>query len=118
MCLIIFLCLKGADNVIFQRLSKAGDSYINQTIVHLNNFARAGYRTLCFACVDISESFYTTWKDEYLKASAVLVNRDYLKNKVAEKIEKGLELIGVAAIENKLQDNVIMLIIILCLYYI
>lgn len=75
-------------------------------MVHLNNFARAGYRTLCFAYTNISESFYKTWKDEYLKASTVLINRDHAKNKVAEKIERKLKLIGVTAIENKLQNDV------------
>jgi len=80
--------------------------------MHLNDFARSGYRTLCFAYKNISESFYNKWKDEYLKASTVLINRESAKNKVAEKIEKKLTLIGVTAIENKLQDNVSYL----CLY--
>lgn len=78
-------------------------------MVHLNNFARAGYRTLCFAYVDISENFYKTWKDEYLKASIILTDRDTAKNRVAEKIERELTLVGVTAIENKLQDNVSLL---------
>lgn len=73
---------------------------------HLNKFAYAGYRTLCFAYVDVSESFYKTWKDEYLKASAALIHRDYAKNEVAKKIEKDLRLIGATAIKNELQDNV------------
>jgi len=80
--------------------------------MHLNDFARLGYRTLCFAYKNISESFYNRWKDEYLNASNVLINRESAKNKVAEKIEKKLMLIGVTAIENKLQDNVSYL----CLY--
>jgi len=75
-------------------------------MVHLNNFARAGYRTLCFAYVNISESFYKAWKHEYINAAAVVMNRDAAKNKVADKIERELKLIGVTAIENKLQDNV------------
>jgi len=74
--------------------------------MHLNDFARSGYRTLCFAYKNISESFYNSWKNEYLNASTVLINRENAKNKVAEKIEKKLMLIGVTAIENKLQDNV------------
>lgn len=89
-----------------KRLSKSGNKYKNQTIVHLNNFARAGYRTLCFAYVNVSENFYKTWKDEYVRATAVLKNRDSTKNEIAEKIERELKLIGVTAIENKLQHNV------------
>lgn len=80
--------------------------YKDQTMVHLNYFDHAGYRTLCFAYANISESFYEIWNEEYLKASTVLENREVAKNKVAEKIEKNLKLIGVTAIENKIQDNV------------
>lgn len=75
-------------------------------MVHLNNFARAGYRTFCFAYVNISETFYEKWRNEYLKASSVLINRDDAINKVATKVERKLKLIGVAAVENKLQENV------------
>lgn len=89
-----------------KRLSRDGEVYGKSTADHLYKFARAGYRTLCFACADISESFYQTWEDEYLKASATLVDRDRVKNKVAEKIETGLRLIGATAIENDLQDDV------------
>jgi len=41
-----------------------------------------------------------------MEATAVLLNRDTAKNRVADKIERELKLIGVTAIENKLQDNV------------
>eukprot|EP00102_Acyrthosiphon_pisum_P016390 XP_008187336.2 PREDICTED: probable phospholipid-transporting ATPase IA isoform X2 [Acyrthosiphon pisum] len=102
----IKLFCKGADTGIIKRLSKSGEKYKHQSLMHLNDFARSGYRTLCFAYKNISESFYNRWKDEYLNASTVLINRESAKNKVAEKIEKKLTLIGVTAIENKLQDNV------------
>lgn len=97
---------QGADTAVFKCLSKSGEMYKNKSMVHLNNFARAGYRTLCYAYANISESFYNVWKDEYLKASAVLINRDTAKNKVAEKIERKLILIGVTATENKLKNDV------------
>ncbi|XP_060857421.1 probable phospholipid-transporting ATPase IA isoform X2 [Metopolophium dirhodum] len=102
----IKLFCKGADTGIIKRLSKSGEKYKHQSLMHLNDFARSGYRTLCFAYKNISKSFYNRWKDEYLNASTVLINRESAKNKVAEKIEKKLTLIGVTAIENKLQDNV------------
>lgn len=84
----------------------------------MNNFARSGYRTLCFAYVNISESFYEKWKDEYRKASTVLQNRDTAISIVADKIEKKLKLIGVTAIENKLQDNVYRFVLLIILIYI
>ncbi|XP_025203440.1 probable phospholipid-transporting ATPase IA [Melanaphis sacchari] len=102
----IKLFCKGADTSIIKRLSKSGEKYKNQSLMHLNDFARSGYRTLCFAYKNISEGAYNKWKHKYLNASAVLVNRETAKNKVAEIIEKKLTLIGVTAIENKLQDNV------------
>jgi len=97
---------QGADTAIFGRLSTSGGEYKNRTAVHLNNFARAGYRTLCFAYANVSERFYAAWNDEYVRATAVVVNRDRAQDRVAEKIEKRLILVGATAIENDLQDNV------------
>ncbi|XP_050444452.1 phospholipid-transporting ATPase IA-like isoform X2 [Adelges cooleyi] len=102
----IRLYCKGADTAIFQRLSKTGKKYAKQTTVHLNTFANEGLRTLCYAYVDVSESFYASWKSNYLKASTVLQNRDAAKDRVAGEIEKDMILTGATAIEDKLQNNV------------
>lgn len=75
-------------------------------MLHLEEFANAGYRTLCFAYVEISEHFYTNWNEEFVKASNVLTNRDFSIDEVAKLIETNLILLGATAVEDKLQDQV------------
>lgn len=54
---------KGADTVIYERLSENGpsaglDDYRDTTLEHLEAFASEGLRTLCFASADIPENHY------------------------------------------------------------
>lgn len=76
------------------------------TLTHLEEFANNGYRTLCFAYAKISENFYTSWNEQFIKASNVLTNREESIDKVAKLIEKDLILLGATAVEDKLQDQV------------
>lgn len=76
------------------------------TLMHLDEFANTGYRTLCFAYAEISENFYSTWNAEFVKASNVLTNREVTINNVAKLIETDLILLGATAVEDKLQDQV------------
>jgi magnesium-transporting ATPase (P-type) len=43
------LFCKGADTVIFKRLTNSQDGVAEASLKHLEEFARAGYRTLCMA---------------------------------------------------------------------
>lgn len=43
------LYCKGADNVIFERLSEDGKMFVNETKEHLLEFGNDGLRTLCLA---------------------------------------------------------------------
>ncbi|KAF3836523.1 hypothetical protein F7725_029081 [Dissostichus mawsoni] len=58
------LYCKGADNVIFERLTEASQ-YKELTMAHLEEFATEGLRTLCFAYVDLEEEAYQEWLKEY-----------------------------------------------------
>lgn len=97
---------QGADTVIFERLSKEGERYKETTLNHLDEFANAGYRTLCFAYAEIDEFLYADWNEEFIKASNALVNRDAAIDEVAKLIEINLILLGATAVEDKLQDQV------------
>jgi len=92
--------------VIFERLSKEGEKYKSMTIMHLEEFANAGFRTLCFAYAEISENYYTNWNEEFIKATNVLTNREVAIDEVAKLIEINLILLGATAVEDKLQDQV------------
>ncbi|XP_065751972.1 phospholipid-transporting ATPase IB isoform X2 [Phocoena phocoena] len=99
------LYCKGADNVIFERLSK-DSKYMEETLCHLEYFATEGLRTLCVAYADLSESDYAEWLKVYQEASTILKDRAQRLEECYEIIEKNLLLLGATAIEDRLQAGV------------
>uniref|UniRef100_A0A8D0H6Q8 Phospholipid-transporting ATPase n=1 Tax=Sphenodon punctatus TaxID=8508 RepID=A0A8D0H6Q8_SPHPU len=99
------LYCKGADNVIFERLSK-DSQYMEQTLCHLEYFATEGLRTLCIAYVDLSENSYKDWLNVYNETSTILKDRTQKLEECFEIIEKDLLLLGATAIEDRLQAGV------------
>uniref|UniRef100_A0A4W6DPB6 Phospholipid-transporting ATPase n=1 Tax=Lates calcarifer TaxID=8187 RepID=A0A4W6DPB6_LATCA len=99
------LYCKGADNVIFERLTGASQ-YKELTVAHLEQFATEGLRTLCFAYVDLEEDAYQEWLKEYNQASTVLKDRAQKLEECYELLEKNLMLLGATAIEDRLQAGV------------
>ncbi|RWS24531.1 phospholipid-transporting ATPase ID-like protein, partial [Leptotrombidium deliense] len=102
----IFLYCKGADSVIFERLSASSNEIKNETTEHLNKFAGDGLRTLCLAKRQLDENVFEKWRLRLHEASTSLDNREDKVNSVYEEIEQNLLLIGATAIEDKLQDGV------------
>ncbi|OWK00832.1 ATP8A2 [Cervus elaphus hippelaphus] len=99
------LYCKGADNVIFERLSK-DSKYMEETLCHLEYFATEGLRTLCVAYADLSERDYEEWLQVYQEASTILKDRAQRLEECYEIIEKNLLLLGATAIEDRLQAGV------------
>lgn len=64
------------------------------TLIHLDEFACKGLRTLCLATKEISESEYSAWKNEFIDAENAINNREEKIEEVAAKLEKDLVLIG------------------------
>ncbi|KAF9460763.1 aminophospholipid-transporting P-type ATPase [Collybia nuda] len=96
---------KGADTVILERLSK-NQPYTEKTLIHLEDYATDGLRTLCLAYRDISEQEYRQWSAIYDQAAATINGRGDALDQAAELIEKDLFLLGATAIEDKLQEGV------------
>ncbi|CAO3680797.1 unnamed protein product [Umbelopsis ramanniana] len=101
----IKLYCKGADTVILERLSD-NNPFTEETLVHLEDFATEGLRTLCLAMREIPEEEYNRWSQIYDQAATTLTNRADELDKAAEMIEQNLFLLGATAIEDKLQDGV------------
>ncbi|KAA1470665.1 calcium transporting ATPase [Dentipellis sp. KUC8613] len=101
----IKLYCKGADNVILERLSK-NQPFTDKTLVHLEDYATEGLRTLCIAYRDIPDSEYRQWATIYDQAAATINGRGEALDKAAEIIEKDMFLLGATAIEDKLQEGV------------
>ncbi|KAJ8470957.1 hypothetical protein OPV22_025300 [Ensete ventricosum] len=103
---ILLLC-KGADNVIFDRLSKNGRLYESDTSRHLNEYGEAGLRTLALAYRVLDESEYSAWNTEFLKAKTTIgPDREAQVERVSDIMERELILVGATAVEDKLQKGV------------
>ncbi|XP_060089107.1 phospholipid-transporting ATPase IK-like [Heteronotia binoei] len=102
---LIKLYTKGADMVILERLHSdwSSEAY---TIKALNSFAEESLRTLCLAVKEVEEEAYDEWSKKHHAASILLQNRAQELDKVYEEIEQDLLLLGVTAIEDKLQEGV------------
>ncbi|KZP17756.1 Ca-transporting ATPase [Athelia psychrophila] len=96
---------KGADTVILERVAR-NQPYTEKTMLHLEEYATDGLRTLCLAYRDISEAEYAQWATIYNQAAATINGRGDALDAAAELIEKDLFLLGATAIEDKLQDGV------------
>lgn len=101
----ILLYTKGADTVIYERLSP-DQPYGDITISHLQEFASEGLRTLCLAVAELDPKQYEEWNKIFYAASTTIINREEELDKAAELVEKNLFLLGATAIEDKLQDGV------------
>jgi phospholipid-translocating ATPase len=73
---------------------------------HLNDFANQGLRTLLYGYRYLIEDEYQLWKKLYNEATTSLVNRQDKIEEIAQSIESALELAGVTAIEDRLQQGV------------
>ncbi|EEY57894.1 P-type ATPase (P-ATPase) Superfamily [Phytophthora infestans T30-4] len=114
----IELLCKGADNVIFERLAAdqatmpGGMSY-EQASDQLTLYAKDGMRTLCLAYKIISRQEYEDWNARYTQAHAsmeeLVKRRQGRANAIdplMNEIERDLVLLGVTAVQDKLQAGV------------
>ncbi|XP_072978047.1 probable phospholipid-transporting ATPase 4 [Typha angustifolia] len=103
---LLLLC-KGADSIIFERLSKNGKMFESDTTKHLNEYGEAGLRTLALAYRVLQESEYAAWNAEFVKAKTTIGgDREGQLEHVSDLIEKELILVGATAVEDKLQKGV------------
>ncbi|KAL2243223.1 probable phospholipid-transporting ATPase 4 isoform X3 [Sesamum indicum] len=103
---ILLLC-KGADSIIFDRLSSNGRTYEEATTKHLNDYGEAGLRTLALAYKKLDEAEYSAWNDEFMKAKTSFgADREANLERVSDMMERELILVGATAVEDKLQEGV------------
>lgn len=103
----IRLYCKGADSKVMKKIRPDTDAdLVNRTNHDLHTFAKSGLRTLVIASKVISNDFYADWDARYQEASRMFEGRDASMDALGHEIEDNLELIGVTAIEDKLQAGV------------
>ena len=107
---LIFIYMKGSDSKIFQNINEYSiKNVLSKTKEHTDNFSKRGLRTLCYSFKRIDEIYYKKWKKNYENLKyEVIKNKNLEKNlvNIIEEIEKDQTLLGVTALEDKLQDNV------------
>ena len=69
-------------------------------------FGVQGLRTLAIGTRVMDEQWLSEWDARYQEAAALLEGRDEATEELMEEVERDLELVGVSAIEDKLQDGV------------
>eukprot|EP00759_Apiculatamorpha_spiralis_P019356 PhF_6_TR25448/c0_g1_i1/m.35186/K14802/DRS2, ATP8A; phospholipid-transporting ATPase len=101
---VIIMYTKGADSVMLPRVTdkEANLDAINKALA---NFGDDGLRTLVCCSKIIPESVYLEWFDRFL-IQQKLLNKAALLSLQDELEETGFVMVGVTAIEDKLQDFV------------
>lgn len=80
---------------------------VERTLLHLEEYAAEGLRTLCLAFREVPEAEFREWWEVFNTAqTTVSGNRAEELDKAAELIEHDFTLLGATAIEDKLQDGV------------
>lgn len=112
---ILLLC-KGADSVILERLAENqahSDDFVDSVYDQLSQYAKCGMRTLCMAYKTIERKDFEQWSARFMAAHASI---DQLAKKrqgaandidaLMEEVERDLVLVGVTAVQDKLQNGV------------
>ncbi|KNE63874.1 phospholipid-translocating P-type ATPase, flippase [Allomyces macrogynus ATCC 38327] len=98
---------KGADNIMVPRLRcPATDPALVATTRHLHDFSEQGLRTLVFAAKPLANDAYARFQAQLDDAARALDDRDARVARVADHYERGFDLLGASAIEDRLQDQV------------
>ena len=102
----IRLFIKGADNIIIERLNKNNNDNLNYIEKKLLDYSHEGLRTLMIAYKEIDNNDFRSIYKEYKKAQLNTYLKNKLLNILADKVEDNLILLGITGIEDQLQDSV------------
>ncbi|KAI8010568.1 Phospholipid-transporting ATPase 2 [Camellia lanceoleosa] len=98
------LLSKGADEAIlpYACIGKQTRTFADA----VEQYSQLGLRTLCLAWHEIEENEYQEWSLLFKDANSSLVDREWKVAEVCQRLEHDFEILGVAAIEDHLQDGV------------
>ena len=88
------------------RLSENGKIYENKVKEELDASSKKGLRTLWVGARILSDKEFKTWYELYQDASKCIGDRNEKIAEVSEMIEQNFTIIGVTAVEDRLQDDV------------
>ena len=102
-CGRVFIVTKGAETSVLP-LCLSGP--IEATNRDIDRYALVGLRTLAVACRQLSERDLAKFEQDLSAAQQAIEGRDEAIQSVYANIEKGFNLLGATAVEDKLQDGV------------
>ena len=103
----IIMYTKGADNIIYNSLSKNNLNVVLKTnIKYTSNYSKKGFRTLSIAIKIFSEDEYNNLNNKISKANLLLENRQATLDSLYNEAESNLFLLGSTIVEDKLQEKV------------
>ncbi|XP_006652191.1 phospholipid-transporting ATPase 2-like isoform X1 [Oryza brachyantha] len=100
----ILLLSKGADEAILPRSHRGQQIRTYLEVVEM--YSQLGLRTLCLGWRELEEYEYKDWSKTFQDASCSLENREFKIAQVCNSLEQDLHILGVTAIEDRLQDGV------------
>ncbi|OQU81318.1 hypothetical protein SORBI_3006G040500 [Sorghum bicolor] len=100
----ILLLSKGADEALLPHAYPG--QQIQRYLEAVEMYSQLGLRTLCLGWRDLKESEYKEWSKNFQEASCSLDNREFKMSEVCHSLERDLHILGVTAIEDRLQDGV------------
>eukprot|EP00043_Microstomoeca_roanoka_P007675 m.74086 g.74086 ORF g.74086 m.74086 type:complete len:1280 (-) comp13926_c0_seq1:27-3866(-) len=107
------LMMKGADSAVLPRTTAVDPtateeerSFYEDCERYLDQYSRKGLRTLVIASRTLSQAEAQRVITQLTEASETLDDRKGKLNAIYESIEKGMTLLGVTAVEDRLQDGV------------
>ncbi|KAJ7536498.1 hypothetical protein O6H91_12G071800 [Diphasiastrum complanatum] len=122
----IKLLVKGADTSMLDIVAQSNVGFFNSSVIggdisleekhraevyfatikHLDQYAKDGLRTLVVGARTLGQEEIEIWRQQYLKASIALEERQELIQTAASLVENNLTLLGASGIEDKLQAGV------------
>ncbi|KAJ6325721.1 hypothetical protein OIU76_012748 [Salix suchowensis] len=100
--------VKGADTSMFSVIDRSlNKNVVRATEGHLHTYSTLGLRTLVIGMRDLSDSEFEDWHFSFEAASTAVIGRAALLRKVASNVERNLTILGASAIEDKLQQGII-----------
>jgi len=103
----IIFYLKGAETVMKEKVKPNQRVVIDESC---DNLANEGLRTLVISQKSLSSKYYYEWEAKYEAAKADLNDREARVRACIDGLEENMELLGVTGVEDKLQDEVAVVI--------
>eukprot|EP01101_Sappina_pedata_P001430 TRINITY_DN11515_c0_g1_i1.p1 TRINITY_DN11515_c0_g1~~TRINITY_DN11515_c0_g1_i1.p1 ORF type:complete len:1207 (+),score=299.94 TRINITY_DN11515_c0_g1_i1:472-3621(+) len=100
---------KGADSVVMSLLKESDETNNELKSIckkNVSKFSRGGLRTLIVAKRELTQEEYDSFNEKYSEAAASIEDREEKIDEICNEIEKDFVLVGVTAIEDKLQHHV------------